>query len=76
MDEEPVNMQTCIEDMSAIFRWMYFNYMLKSQTANVDEFKAGCFDCIEKIVTRLDDKYGDLVEERRKEWQSHNTPIE
>ena len=71
MDEEQVNLQTCIEDISNVLKWMYFDYMLNDINPSLDEFMTGCIESFQKTIIQIDSKYFEHVMQKRKEAEKH-----
>jgi len=56
------------QELAQCVKWLYFDYMLNVDDADVEGFKERmCGHILNILIHRIDDKYADHVEHTRKE---------
>ena len=58
-------LREALQNTSNLIKWLYFDYMLTVEGANLQTFKRVYLDCIEEFMDIIHDKYCDHVEGQR-----------
>jgi hypothetical protein len=71
--EEIATLETALNDLKVIYRWIYFEYMMSDKNPNIDTLKSIQHKYLEGVFSKLHDKYEDHVEAARVEISSIKT---
>jgi hypothetical protein len=65
MEDDDITFQVAIEDLSKIYKWIYFNYMLNFKDNDYELFMISQVNFTKGIIEKIHSKYADHVEAQR-----------